>query len=611
MCGIAGAVNRQLPVAATHALLRHRGPDDQTDWSDGSVQLIHTRLAIQELSAAGRQPMHHGSLHLIFNGEIFNHYELRTRYKLACKSHSDTETLLHLFQQLGIEMLHELDGMFAFALYDSDQRKIWLARDRAGEKPLYYAGENGSWVFASTLPVIQQVVRANLNYENLALFLAVGYMDGARTPFEGIHELEAGHYLELDSDAGSPRLVQWWNRAPFFEQPSALSFEDALAETDRLLRQSIARRMVSSDVEVGCFLSGGIDSGLVTALARLSATRLRTFTVSFSGSFNEAPLAAAVARHLDTQHTEIEISFQDLAHDLATIFGHYGEPIMDDSIIPSYYVSREAKRHVTVVLNGDGGDELFAGYRRYVPFRKMNLFADRGSRFFGLLERSLPAPSDKMGLYNYAHRLLAMLSQPGAAAYFAATVDLLHRHEHHFVNRPPLAALEKTIEAVLVKPITSLQKMLQLDGQLLLPAILLVKMDVASMAHALETRSPFLSRELLAWAPSLRDEWQIHGTTTKFLLRNLAKRYLPDEIISQPKRGFEVPLRAWMDGELRERVFDLLSHEHAFVTEFLPHEFVQAMLAGKVRAITPEQRAKILFSWLSLECWHQQQKTWL
>lgn len=610
MCGIAGSVNSPLPVASVQALLRHRGPDDQTAWQDGTVELIHTRLAIQELSAAGRQPMHHGDFHVVFNGEIYNHIELRARFGLKCQSNSDTETLLHLFDRVGINMLAELDGMFAFALYDATHQKIWLVRDRAGEKPLYYFRQGKLLVFSSTLRVVQQQVRAAVNTDNILMYLSVGYLPGSLTPFTGIQELEAGHYIEMDIRSGHCKKVAWWSITPAFQAVRRLSRSDALAEADRLLRLSVTRRMVSADVEVGCFLSGGIDSGLVAALARESDAGLRTFTVTFDGMYNEAPLAAATARHLGTKHTEIPVSFDELPFDIENIFSHYGEPMMDDSIIPSYYVSREARRFVSVVLTGDAGDELFGGYRRYVPVHFLNLFAGFSPGVFTALERALPAPSNKMGAYNYAHRLVALLAQPGPAAYFAATTDLLHRESAAFLRRPSLEALTATIQGVIDQPISPLRKMLQLDFGLLLPAVLLVKMDVSSMAHALETRAPFLSKELLEWAPGLDDGAKIRKTQTKYLLRRLAARYLPPEIPGQPKRGFEVPLQAWMEGCLREIIFDRLNRPTSYVAEFIHFSFIRALLEKRVRSVTPEQRARILFSWLSLDCWNEHQKSW-
>ncbi len=610
MCGIAGSINHPLPIHSVQALLSHRGPDDQGFWQQDNVVLVHTRLAIQELTAAGRQPMHHGHFHIVFNGEIYNHLELRARYGLRCQSQSDTETLLHLFEHLGIAMLAELDGMFAFALYDSHAKKLWLARDRAGEKPLYYSSCGHALVFASTLRVIQQQMKARVNRQHVSTYLALGYLPGPHTPFEGIQELVAGCYLEVDVADASASSVRWWSSARFFRPNQPWILEDSITEADRLLRLSVSRRIVSSDLEVGCFLSGGIDSGLVAAFARSVTSRLRTFTVTFEGLYNEAPLAASVAQRLGTEHTEIAISFEHVADELDTIFGQYGEPIMDDSIIPSYYVSREAKRHVSVVLTGDGGDELFGGYRRYVPFARLNLFANRGTGFYRMLERILPAPADKMNAYNYVHRLVSLLAQSGPAAYFAATNDLLHRHLEIFKTPADVAYVENLFAEAVREKSSALQILLRLDFELLLPAILLVKMDVASMAHALETRSPFLSRELLEWAPGLPDNLKIRNTTTKFILRQLAQRYLPADIPRQPKRGFEVPLRTWVDGILKDMVFDRLQPATSYVAEFLPRSFIQNVLENQEPTITPEQRAKLLFSWLSLESWYQLQRSW-
>lgn len=605
MCGISGSINFPIPIKTVQALLAHRGPDEQTSWSDRGLQFVHTRLAIQELTTAGRQPMHKNNLHLMFNGEIYNHLELRNQYSLSCATHSDTETLLHLFEKMGINMLKELDGMFAMAIYDERSQKLWLGRDRAGEKPLYYRVDNRHLVFASELKVLAEVLKPEIEPSTISTFLAVGYQPTGETPYRDIVELLPGTFLEIDIQTMKTKLETWWSIELYYGQKSGLSLNESLSETDRLLNLSVKRRMLSSDLEVGTFLSGGIDSGLVTAIASQYNNKLKTFTITFDGLYNEAPLAARVAKHLGTRHYEINIGFDNLEFDLESIFANYGEPIMDDSIIPSYYVAKEAKKHLTVVLNGDGGDEIFAGYRRYVPFTQFNLFSTRGNLISKAFKFFLPAPSDKMNYYNYGYRLLNLFSECGAQTYFSATNDLLQHNENIFLMKPSWRKLIDSIERVTALDISPLSKMLLLDFTNILPAILLVKMDIATMAHSLEGRSPFLSKELLEFAPSLPDQFKINKGRSKFILRELAKKYLPREISRQPKRGFEVPLRMWIDTRFKNIVHDYLESGGSFVSTIVDQRFVKNLVHNKVNTIHPEQRAKILFTFLSVECWYR------
>lgn len=604
MCGLTGSVGSSLPFDRVRGLLSHRGPDEQTQWKDDLVHFIHTRLAIQELSTAGRQPMQLGNTRIIFNGEIYNHLELRQRHGLSCASHSDTETLLHLFRKLGTRMFDELDGMFAIAIYDAAQRKVWLVRDRAGEKPLYYTRVDGTLIFASELRVIHALTRPAVDDQLIANYLAVGYLPPDQTPYQNVHELPPGHYLEVEVTAGNAVMRRWWDIAPAFENRQSLSEGVARERVDELLRISVNRRLVSSDLEVGTFLSGGIDSGLVTALAAEKTARLKTFTVSFEGTYDEAPLARKVAEHLGTNHQEITLSFANLENDLERIFDNYGEPMMDDSIIPSYYVASAAKQHLTVILNGDAGDELFGGYRRYVPFASFPLFRS-STGLVNTLFSFLPRPSDKMNYYNYFYRLVKLAATDKRQTYFAATNDLLHDRPDVFAIKPNLDRYFETIDVILARPLTGLQKLMCLDFTFLLPAVLLVKIDIATMAHSLEGRSPFLSRELLDFVPGLGDNVKIRGRKTKFLLRTLAARYLPADVVDQPKRGFEVPLRQWVDSRLRRIIFDYLVPSTAYVRTIVDPRYVDAMLDGKAD-VAPEQRARILFSWLALERWKRQ-----
>ena len=373
MCGIAGAINFQLDIPVLTKDLFHRGPDDQTTFIDGNLTLHHHRLSILDI-AGGAQPMHHGPYTIIFNGEIYNHLEVRKKFGLRCRSHSDTETILLAYEKLGADCLQEFDGMFALAIYDRKNQQLFLARDRAGKKPLYYYQEKDQFVFCSELLALKNQLPLLINDNNIFQFIRLGYFYKTATPYQNVNELQAGSYATINLQNPKPQVFKWWNIHQFYEKPVNDDFETAMQKTDNYLHEAVRNRVESSDLEVGSFLSGGIDSGLVTAIAKQYNNSLKTFTVSFDGEYDEAPLAKLVAEKYNTDHYEIRIGFDNLVNDIEKILCNYGEPFFDSSAIPSYYVSQAAKKHLTVILNGDGGDEIFGGYRRYVPFAKYDFF---------------------------------------------------------------------------------------------------------------------------------------------------------------------------------------------------------------------------------------------
>ena len=370
MCGIAGAVNFTLSYQQINENMLHRGPDEQNGFRTDNIDFYHLRLSILDIGG-GKQPMHLDDRYtIIFNGEIYNHQEIRQQLYITGKTSSDTETLLLLYRKFGVDMLQYLDGMFAFALYDRVEKKLFIARDRAGKKPLYYYKDNEKIVFASELNCLKALLPLQMENDNLFHYLRLGSFYKQVTPYKNVLELNAGSYLSIDSATMDIKEIRWWNINQFYQSKNKDGFQNSLQKVDELLHTAVKRRVESSDLEVGSFLSGGIDSGLVTAIASKYNQQIKTFTVSFDGAYNEAPLARLVANQYGTHHTEIPISFDNLKFDIEKILCNYGEPFFDSSAIPSYYVSKEAKKHLTVILNGDGADELFGGYRRYVPFKK-------------------------------------------------------------------------------------------------------------------------------------------------------------------------------------------------------------------------------------------------
>ncbi|HEV7783323.1 MAG TPA: asparagine synthase (glutamine-hydrolyzing) [Chitinophagaceae bacterium] len=606
MCGLAGSINHRLDIGQLTKDLWHRGPDEQSTFEEGALQLHHHRLSIVDI-AGGKQPMHHEHLTIIFNGEIYNHQEVRKKYGWTGHTSSDTETILKAYAELGPACLNEFDGMFVFIIYDRRRNSLFIAKDRAGKKPLYYYTAKRSFVFASELNALYKQVRPEINNEHIEQFLRYGAFHGSATPYKNVKELPGGHYAEVDLATASVSITRWWEILPFYENRNTASLEEAMKLTDDALHAAVKRRLESSDLEVGSFLSGGIDSGLVTAIASQYNHSLKTFTVSFTGAYDEAPLAKLVANKFNTHHTEINISFDHLKTDIEKILANYGEPFYDDSAIPSYYVSREARKHLTVILNGDGADELFGGYRRYVPFSKYDFFGKSGV-LTGIakgMKKIIPYSNQKQSKLNYLYRLVDLASQQKEDIYFSATTDIFSGFTSCLkpVAADPVKEIGELLGKLKDTDLSGLQKMMCMDFNCILPDILLVKMDIATMANSLEGRSPFLSKELLELAPGLKDEYKIKGSTTKYLLRQLAINYLPDQLINQPKRGFEVPLKQWVDNELKEIIFDYLDNNNSYADNFVDRDFIRKLLDKKVN-VPDEKRAKMLYTLFALNVWH-------
>lgn len=599
MCGIAGAINyHTYDLEQLKKALLHRGPDKQAVYTEDNIALVHTRLSIVDIEHA-HQPMHYGDYSIVFNGEIYNHKSLRAKLKeFTFQTDSDTETLLYLYIKYKERMFEVIDGMFSFAIWDKQENCLFLARDRAGKKPLYYTKDQNSFLFASELNAIKRVKPLDINEDHIYSYIRCGFFYKNTTPYANVSELEHGHYLKVNANTLELSKKSYFDLLTYYQQlKKHCSLDVALSELDTRLTRSVEDRMLSSDLEVGAFLSGGIDSSLIVAIASQFTNRLKTFTVRFQGAYDESPLARLTAQKYQTDHKEIEVSM-NLKKDIETILLNYGEPFMDSSAIPSYYVSKAAKEYVTVVLNGDGADELFGGYRRYVPFANHWVTLAKKVSF---LTNLLRKPREKKSYYNYLYRLLELAGKKDPLShYLSATSDIYEGYEFH-INRDTNEAICTFIQDIWSLKLPPLDTMMYLDFELLLFSVLLVKMDIASMANSLETRSPFLGKEILEFAPLLDNRFKIHHTTTKYILRELSKRYLPTELISQPKRGFEVQLKKWVEEELKETIYDALLPQ-CYGENFLRREFIHALLRKKI-SISDEKRAKILWNLFCLEVW--------
>ncbi len=453
-------------------------------------------------------------------------------------------------------------------------------------------------MFASEINSIKSAVK-NLSINKLAIesYLRNGLFFCENTAYDNLVNLKAGYYTIIDANTLEINTYKYFDILDFYNKPSSMSFKESLQEVDNILHKSIKNRLESSDLEVGAFLSGGIDSSLVVAIASRYQKNLKTFTVKFSDGYDESHLAKLTANKYNTQHHELNISM-NLKEDIETILCNYGQPFMDSSAIPSYYVSKEAKKYVTVILNGDGADEIFGGYRRYVP--AANGMLDVASKL-SFLTKVLPKPHNKKSLYNYGYRLLSMAGKNGLDFYTSSTGDIFE-DEYIFGKNSINESMENFITKVDLDP---LSKMLYLDFNILLFSDLLVKMDIATMSQSLEGRSPFLSKYMLEFVPTIKNEYKIKRGSTKYILRELSKKYLPSELITQPKRGFEVPLKKWVENDLKENIFDSLGGD-SFSSEFIDKKFIYDVLNKKIN-VSNEKRAKMLWTMYCLEAWKKNQ----
>lgn len=575
MCGIAGLLGPQPDLAAATrrmgAAIAHRGPDAAADWvdADAGVGLAHCRLAIQDLSAAGAQPMvsASGRYVLCYNGEIYSGAEMRAALPgHPWRGHSDTEALLESIEARGLEAaLAAALGMFAFALWDRERRELTLVRDRLGIKPLYWQWEGGVLRFASELKAILAVAPApEIDRAALADYLRLGYIRAPRSIHAGIQKLEPGSLVRIRAGA-EPRPQRWWDLGSVLagigegERIADPAEAEALIET--VLAEAVRSRLIS-DVPIGCFLSGGIDSTLITALMQeASPEPVLSFSIgSPERAYDEAAHARAVAAHLGTRHTELEL---DEAACLAAVPGIgrvYDEPFGDSSAVPTLLLSQLTRAHVTVALSGDGGDELFAGYNRHRWYGRLagsrvpvGLRRMAGSALGALPPRATDRAGRTLGLAGAARRmpkLAGMLTADGMEAAYDAAVTQWEGLVAEPAPRPALPDLTG---------LAPVEQMQVLDTLSYLPDDILTKVDRASMAHALEVRVPFLDHRVVRAAFRLAPGCKIEGRTTKRVLRGLLAKRLPRELFERPKQGFAIPVEHWLRGGLADWAGDLIA----------------------------------------------------
>lgn len=653
MCGVAGFLggdwNSEADVRATLGRMRdsiaHRGPDHSDQWidPDSRVAFAHNRLAIVDLSAAGNQPMtsHSGRFVLIYNGEIYNSQDIRDELAAGAlapdwRGHSDTETLLAAIDAWGLcGALDRAVGMFAFALWDKRERSLSLVRDRLGEKPLYYGRQDGSrspFLFASELKALAQhpQFRTHVDRNALTLLLRYNYIPAPFSIYRGIHKLLPGTILRLREGAAEPTVECYWSGAEVAEagiaNPLRVTDAEAIDELERCLERAIGGQMIA-DVPLGAFLSGGIDSSTIVALMqKLSSRPVKTFTIGFhEKDHNEAEYADAVARHLKTEHTTLYVTSEEARAVIPRLPQIYDEPFADSSQIPTHLVSALARRHVTVSLSGDGGDELFGGYNRYtfttalwdrisrVPkplrvtaARAMTAIPDQAWTRVGQAAGGLlPGLARVNRLGDKIHKGAPLLRSNSVNDLYAGMLSQWRDPEAVVIGakEPPSQATGDTPALEGLGPI---ERMMALDMLGYLPGDILTKVDRAAMAVSLETRVPLLDHRIVEFAWRLPMSMKLRGGESKWILRQLLYRYVPRELVERPKMGFGIPLGTWLRGPLRDWAEALLDERRLKAEGYFRPEPVRRMWQAHLGGGVNEQHR--LWCALMFQAWLESTK---
>ena len=612
MCGIAGFTGprpdsrRLLEGMAT--ALTHRGPDEDGYFTSQGASLAARRLSIIDL-AGGRQPYRSesGAVTAVFNGEIYGFRAIRRELERLGHSFAggaDGEVLVHAYEEYGLDFLTRIDGMFAFALWDEPAQTLVLARDRLGKKPLHVAVHgDGTLSFASELQSLlaDPAVGRDVDPDAVALFLQFGYVPWPWSAFKGVEKLAPGTALVWRP--GRIERRRYWSLS--YEPKLALTHDEALDELDQRLGEAVRARLVS-DVPLGAFLSGGIDSSLVVAyMQEARSDRVRTFSIGFSDSrYDERPHAAAVAAALGTDHHDEVVRADDLLAVLPMLVRHYGEPYADSSMIPTFYLARMTSAHVTVALNGDGGDELLAGYERHAAARYSSYFDRVPARLRRpLVEaamRMAHAGSEEKAVGHKVYRLLRSL-ELGPTERYADWSGTLTAAERGRLARAASPAIQPELAAAASHP---LDVALATDVSHYLPDDLLTKVDIATMACSLEARSPLLDHTLIEWAARLPVGYKQRGLRGKRLLRELLARKLDPKLFERPKMGFAAPIGSWLRGDLRELLTDTLLDDTTARRGYLDPPAIKTVVSEHLSGSVDHGRA--IWTMLMLELWHRE-----
>ena len=613
MCGIAGGVGGRAPKSdgLTRQLdsIHHRGPDETGRYLSDGVALGIRRLAIIDVGT-GQQPVSNEAktIHLVFNGEIYNFKSLRDG--LSAKGHhfasnGDSEVILHLYEELGIGFISKLAGMFAIAIWDSRDQSLFLIRDRMGKKPLWYAHQgDGTLVFGSEVKAIKAAgVETTLRKEAITEVMQFGYVNAPRSAYNEIAQVPPASYGIWRDGKWSTK--KYWS--PDFETVHDISYEDALDETKKLIRDAVERRLIS-ERPLGSFLSGGFDSTIVTAyMTQLIPGKVKTFSIGFSDPrYDESAYARAVAKYLGTEHVEEKLT-PDPALLLQQLSNTLDQPFADSSIIPTFMLSKFARQEVVVALGGDGGDEVFGGYDRYLAapvMQQWNALLKIGAPLSAGLTSSGAISNRKI------KRILSQVqSHPSLAARYLSVLSLGQTSElknlvgHDFYSMAASAEFVSHFGLPGVRD--DLSRMIRSDFQWYLPGDLLVKADMATMANSLELRAPLLDHEVVEWATRLPSRYKIKGRETKHILKDIARSLVPSELIDRPKMGFAIPRADWLRTGLRTMAYDLLTDPTAQGRGWFNPAEVEKILSDHMSG---QDRDALIWPMLMLELWA---RTWL
>lgn len=618
MCGIAGqwALDQQIPDAEKTrkaiAGMRSRGPDAQKELTSGMASFGHARLSILDLSEAAHQPFQDpdGRFTLVFNGEIFNFLSLRKELEnkgINFETRSDTEVLLHLFMLEGPSMLNRLNGFFAFAVYDKLKNEIFLARDRFGVKPLFYTIYNNTLMFASELKGLMAMrTTPELDPVSLTLYFRTGYIPGPFTVYQDVFQLMPGHFLA--SHSGKLKNPVAWYQWPDHHNPRSPlpNYSDACKNVHDLVCDAVKLRLIS-DVPLGAFLSGGVDSSVVVAAAVKHNPQLHTFSIGYADEpfFDETRYAEAVARHFGTEHTTFSLTNNDLLSEVDQVLDYMDQPFADSSALPVHILSRKTREHVTVSLSGDGGDELFSGYNKHMAEFLMR----QGGIKTNILRMLAPAaqwlPASRQSAIGNKIRQLRKF----------ARVHALHPAERYrqlagvtpddwaeqLLQQPETAKAAERIGAFTagIRPQGSMNEVLETDMKLVLPFDMLTKVDLMSMANSLEVRTPLLDYRLVNYVSVLPENYKIDRRRKKKLLIDAFKEEIPEIVYNRPKHGFEVPLLGWFRKELNTRIRQTFNDEGLFP----PHIFRREALQEAIREMESPNPGEAAFKVWSLLVW--------
>jgi asparagine synthase (glutamine-hydrolysing) len=618
MCGITGIVAPEGVMVDKSVLdrmtqsLQHRGPDDQGVFIHDNVGLGHRRLSIIDLSS-GHQPVFNedGTIVVVYNGEIYNFKEIKMELE-ACghsfKTHCDTEVIVHAYEQWGEACPNKFRGMFAFAVFDQKTSNVFLCRDRVGVKPIYFAIENHQLFFASEVNAILKGIakRPGVNYSRLDFYISLGYVPGDETLFAGIRKLLPGHTLTYKN--GDMRINRYWDLSD--TQPLQISLEEAKDKFESMLMDCVRMRLMS-DVPLGAFLSGGLDSSAIVAcMSRISPDPVKTFTVGYSDdpASSELEYARMVAAHFKTEHHEFVLSADDFFESLDLLLTHTEEPVVESAAVALYRISKLAREHAIVLLSGEGGDEILAGY----PLHKLTRYINYAHAFFRLVPRQV---LDQIGpMFANAtekkRKYWDWVRQPLRERYQSISNDVtdsIKNAMYHQSFAPYIGTAVRDYFITLFDQMPSghsdLARMAYVDINSWLPEDLLLKADKMTMATSVELRVPFLDHKLMEFCVSLPDKYRLKGNQGKYLLRQVMEKYLPHEIIHRKKRGFPVPISKWFRTSLQKQIREILLDEKSVGRQYFKVSYIEYILNRHAEG--REDLSRRIFTLLALELWHR------